>query len=198
MAIKIKQMVDLITGKKVYPLTTTKAVKDTTTKKSLFELLKLTPFMDEVVEEEVGSLDRDADTLGGKPSDDYALRSDYNGIICVMLASNWKDVGGSYQQSIAIPSLNGNEFFDVELYDDGTATDDQIYAFGELVTRVDVNDGEVVVSASEKPTVTFSVILRGMCTVDTTIVANLSDIMSDIDTMSAKISRLYNHLNLTE
>lgn len=72
-SLKIKQMFDLITGKKVYPLTTTKAVKDTTTKQSLFDILKVTPIIDESESEVSESVARDADTLGGKPPSAFAL-----------------------------------------------------------------------------------------------------------------------------
>lgn len=62
MKIKIKQLFDEITKQKVYPLTTLKAVRDPSTKKSLAELL--------LVGEDVGETQdtptKDADTLGGK------------------------------------------------------------------------------------------------------------------------------------
>ena len=62
MKIKIKQLFDEITKQKVYPLTTIKAVRDPSTKKSLAELL--------LVGEDVGETQdtptKDADTLGGK------------------------------------------------------------------------------------------------------------------------------------
>ena len=60
--IKIKQLFDEITKQKVYPLTTIKAVKDPSTKKSLAELL----LVGEDVSETQDTPTKDADTLGGK------------------------------------------------------------------------------------------------------------------------------------
>lgn len=178
--LKIKKLFNKKSKTNFFPITTTKAVRDTSTGKSLFELLGIIPMMED--EGEVDQLEvRDADTVGGISAEEFAKKSDYNGIICVLLADNWTSSDGVYKYTIAMPSLTGNEFFDVNLYDDGSATQEQIDTFNELITRIDVNNGEVVMQASAKPTVTISIVLRGMCTVNETVVANLSEIMDFIN-----------------
>ena len=195
MAFKIKQLFDEITKQKVYPLTTTKAVKDTSTKKSLFEILNMTPMMEDGGEEVSDAEIRDADTLGGMSPTMFAMKSDYNGIICTLLADSWVEDDGSYKQTIPLPSLDGTEFFDVSLYDDGTATEKQIEEFSELITRVDTNVGEVVVIASEQPTVSFSIMLRGMCDVDRVVVADLAEVVRGYDETKQKCEKLTDSLD---
>lgn len=131
---------------------------------------------------EVSSDVRDADTLGGVHAGEFAKKTDYNGIICVLVKDNWvKQSDNSYVYTIVHPSLTGDEFFDVNLYDDGSATQEQIDTFNELVTRIDVNAGEILIRASQNPPVTFSIILRGMCIVDNTVVANMAEVLEALD-----------------
>ena len=191
LVLKIKKLFNKKLKTNFFPITTTKAVRDTSTGKSLFQLLGVIPVMDD--NGEAGGAEvRDADTLGGIDAEEFAKRSDYNGIICILSVSNWVAQSGSYIYTVNIPSLTGNEFFDVNLYDDGTATQDQIDAFNELITRIDVNTGEVIIRASSKPTVTFSIILRGMCIVDQTVVVNLSEVMARCDAIESRLTALEN------
>jgi hypothetical protein len=189
---KIKQLIDRITGQNIYPITTTKAVKDTATKKSLFQILSNVPMFDDEETTEVKSVKRDADTLAGIEANAFALKEDYNGIICVLLADGWvyEEASGTYLYTIPIPSLTGTELFDVNLYDDGTASQEQIDVFNELVSRIDVNAGEVVVQALDKPSITFSVILRGMCNIEDVVVANLSDVIEKYDSIELRVQAL--------
>lgn len=194
--LKIKQLIDRVTGKNIYPITTTKAVKDTATKKSLFQLLSNIPMYDDEEEPAVMSVRRDADTLAGIEASAFALKEEYNGIICVLLNDGWvyEEASGTYLYTIPIPALTGDELFDVNLYDDGTASQDQIDTFNELVSRIDVNAGEVVVQSLDKPEVTFSVILRGMCNIEDVVVANLSDVIEKYDQINEDVEHLKNYV----
>lgn len=193
LALKIKKLFNKKTKTNFFPITTTKAVRDTSTGKSLFQLLGIIPMMEDG--DEVSSSDiRDADTLGGVDAEEFAKKSDYNGIICILVKENWVKQGEFYYYTVTIPSLTGNEFFDVNLYDDGTATQEQIDAFNELIVRIDVNAGAVEIKAYEQPTTTFSIILRGMCTVDQTIIVNLSEVMARYDALEARVKAIENKL----
>lgn len=188
-AIKIKKLFNKKLKKNFFPITTTKAVRDTASGKTLFELLTNIAFTGDA-EEESPSVYRDADMLGGIEAKAFALKEDYNGIICVLLADNWvyDGISGTYLYTVPIPSLTGDELFDVNLYDDGTASQEQIDTFNELVSRIDVNAGEVVVQALDKPTITFSVILRGMCNIEDVVVANLSDVIDKCEELDGYVS----------
>lgn len=188
--LKIKKLFNKKIKTNFFPITTTKAVRDTSTGKSLFQLLGIIPMMEDGGE--AGGADvRDADTLGGVVSSEYAKKSDYNGIICVLLNDNWvRQSDGSYIYTVAHQGLTGNEIFDVSIYDDGTATSAQFDAFNELITRIDTNVGEIVIKASAKPSVTFSIVLRGMCVIDEIVVVNLSEVLTKYDAIESRISAL--------
>lgn len=195
LALKIKKLFNKKLKTNFFPITTTKAVRDTSTGKSLFQLLEIIPMMEDEGEVDPAEI-RDADTLGGIDADEFAKKSDYNGIICILLADKWVMTDDTtYKYTIQLPSLTGNELFDVNLYDDGSVTDAQIDAFSDLVTRIDVNAGEIVVYASAKPSVTFSVIFRGMCVINSAIIANLSDVMSKYDSIESRVAALESKIN---
>lgn len=194
LVLKIKKLFNKKTKTNFFPITTTKAVRDTSTGKSLFQLLNIIPMTEDEGEIDPAEI-RDADTLGGISADEYAQKKDYSGIICVLLADNWVKNGSSYTYTIAVPSLTGDEFFDVSLYDDGSATEEQISAFNELITRVDVNDGAVVVQASAQPTVSLSIVLRGMCNIDETVVVNLSEVVSKVNEFEKSLEEINSNLS---
>ena len=191
--LKIKKLFNKKTKTNFFPVTTTKAVRDTSTGKSLFQLLNIIPMTEDEGEIDPAEI-RDADTLGGISADEFAQKKDYGGIICVLLAENWVKNGSSYTYTIAIPSLTGDEFFDVSLYDDGSATEEQISAFNELITRIDVNNGAVVVQASAQPTVSLSIVLRGMCNIDETVVVNLSEVVSKVNEFEKSLEDINSNL----
>lgn len=68
--LKIKQLFDELTKQKVYPLTTTKAVKDTSTSKSLFDILGSTAMISEEEQTVDPTTLVDADVLGSKYTSD--------------------------------------------------------------------------------------------------------------------------------
>lgn len=193
LVLKIKKLFNKKTKTNFFPVTTTKAVRDTSTGKSLFQLLNIIPMTEDEGEIDPAEI-RDADTLGGISADEFAQKKDYGGIICVLLAENWVENGSSYTYTIAIPSLTGDEFFDVSLYDDGSATQEQISAFNELITRIDVNNGAVVVQASAQPTVSLSIVLRGMCNIDETTVVNLSEVVSKVNEFEKSLEEINSNL----
>lgn len=192
----IIQLKKLFTGVQIFPKTKSMAVYDDDLGR-LDTVIRndLAQMSDPLEEFEDETEVRDADTVGGISPEEFAKKSDYNGIICVLVADNWvEQEDGTFKYTIAYPSLTGNEILDVDLYDEGSATEEQAVAFNELVTRIDVNEGEIVVGAIEKPTVSFSIILKGVCAISETNVVGLSEVIVKYDEVQSELEKLSNDL----
>ena len=83
-----------------------------------------------------------------------------DGLVVNVEMANWiAQEDRTYTNTVAIEGILESEMYDVSLY--GDSTEEQAHAFDFLVTDIDTYDGQIVLTASEKITVAFSVILRG-------------------------------------
>ena len=182
--LKIKKLFNKKLKKNFFPVTTTKAVRDTSTGKSLFQLLGIIPTMDDGGEEV-----SNVNIVEGNVSQSMLTNNNYNGVIYTLLADKWVEFDDSYKQTIIIPSLGGTESLDISLYDDGSVTEDQTEAF-DLITGVNTDAGEVVVVASEKPQVSLNVIIKGAYDISEVVIANLSEVANMYDIIKRKYEEL--------
>lgn len=97
-----------------------------------------------------------------------------NGIIVNIDTEGWELREDGYVKTIEVTDITGDETFDVSLY--GEYTDEQSIAYDELVTNIETEDGKVVFTASEVPTVSFSVLLRGKINFKDKNVVYVSDV----------------------
>ena len=83
-----------------------------------------------------------------------------DGIVVNVPVGNWvSKSNGTYTNTITVNGIDADNVYDMSLYDD--YNEDQAYAFDFLLSSIDIYDNQIVLTASEQITVSFSIILRG-------------------------------------
>ena len=85
-----------------------------------------------------------------------------NGIVVNVTANSWDiQEDGTYKKIIALEQITGTESFDVCLDPSTQHTEEQIRAFGELVSSIETAEGMIILTAIEEITVSFKIFLHG-------------------------------------
>lgn len=114
-----------------------------------------------------------------------------NGLLVTVEKDKWASSDGVYTYEISIPGLTGNEMLDVDLYDDGTATEDQI-EFYNLILDVESSADKITLTSNTAPTATIKLTLRGKFSVDIT---NYLDAINKINELDTKYKTLIGNLD---
>jgi hypothetical protein len=115
-----------------------------------------------------------------------------NSFTVILILSGWVSDGGTgYKNEVMVSSLTGNEILTAVLYNDGTATEEQLRIFDTCITNIETVAGKVIFYCSELPTVTFSVILKGKMAAPPEVVVNLSQVMTTLDTINTNLNGVY-------
>lgn len=119
-----------------------------------------------------------------------------NGIIVTITTDGWNlQSDGTYKKIITITELTGNETLDMCLYPGDTHTQEQIIAYCEKITSVDIEAGKLILIASEALTVSFRVFLYGKIDIDEDSIVALSDNVLEVKTVTQEY---YNSLPESE
>lgn len=83
-----------------------------------------------------------------------------DGIVVNVEIANWvAQQDGTYKNTITVNGISSSDVYDVNLYED--YSEEQAMAFDFLVTSIDTENNKVILTASEKINIAFSIILRG-------------------------------------
>ena len=119
-----------------------------------------------------------------------------NGIIVTITTDGWNlQSDGTYKKIITITELTGNETLDMCLYPGDTHTQEQIIAYCEKITSVDIEAGKLILIASEALTVSFRVFLYGKIDIDEDSIVALNDNVLEVKTVTQEY---YNSLPESE
>lgn len=127
-----------------------------------------------------------------------------NGVPIPLLKDNWVADNGAYKQTVAIDGMkDGSEPFIVLSTVDAEATDEELNAYACLEDRTIVEDGSITFFASEVPSISFTVIAKGVIASEgqaiadvTALVSKVNELESEIDNLNSDTTMLDSNLEL--
>lgn len=115
-----------------------------------------------------------------------------NGLLVTVDKSSWIiNDDSEYVSNITVTGLSGNEMLDVDLYDDGTATEAQIELFDNIV-EISTSKDTIKLTSLIQPTVNITLAIRGKFSVDIT---NYLDAINKINELNTKYKTLIDNLD---
>lgn len=109
------------------------------------------------------------------------------GMIIPVTTGGWVLDGTLYKYIISMESLTGDELLNVDLYNDGTVTDEQIYAFDMLVSYAESKEGQIVLYATEAIGVDFSIIIRGNIRVENPQIIDFATVKKEVEELKTQM-----------
>ena len=107
-----------------------------------------------------------------------------NGVAIPLLKDNWVADNGAYKQTVAIDGMkDDSEPFIVLSTVEAEATDEELNAYACLEDRTIVEDGSITFFASEIPSISFTVIAKG-------VIASEGQAIADVTALVGRISEL--------
>ena len=123
------------------------------------------------------------------------LQNQAKGIILSVPEANWSTSGSGYVNTLTVNGITGNETLTASLYDTGSLTEAEITTFDEIITKMETKTNQIVLTASEKPTVSFSIVLTGEFSINNQGFSNLGDVQKSIDTVNNRVTVVNNRIN---
>lgn len=113
-----------------------------------------------------------------------------NGFIIEINKDGWVSSGSEYTYTYSVPGITGNEVLDCDLYDDGTATEDQINAYNSI-KEISTSKNQITLTIDEQPTVSFHIAIRGKMDVDNVSYLDAVNKVNELDTkLSTQMSSI--------
>lgn len=104
-----------------------------------------------------------------------------NGLIVNITTDGWNlQSDGTYQKKVILEQITDDDIFDVCLYPGDDYTEEQLNAFGNLITSIETADGMLVLNASENITVSFRIFLYGKMNFSKSNLVALTDNVMEI------------------
>ena len=109
-----------------------------------------------------------------------------NGLLVTVDKSSWSiNDDSEYVSNITVTGLSGNEMLDVDLYDDGTATEAQIELFDNIV-EISTSKDTIKLISLIQPTVNITLAIRGKFSVDK---ENYTDVNNRLESLDTRLSK---------
>ena len=90
------------------------------------------------------------------------LRNIVAGTTAVLDKTNWvQEDDGTYSNTVLVDNMTEDTIVDVDLYDDGTATDEQRLQYDQYIVEYYTGQGAITAYATHEPTVDIPILIRG-------------------------------------
>lgn len=127
-----------------------------------------------------------------------------NGIFVTISTSGWTaQSSGLYTYTATVRGISGSEVLDADLYDDGSATDEQVRYFDEEIKAITTGSNSLTITSYSAPTESFIIVLRGKMeavdyvenlkkidAVDTKYATEVSNIKTSINNTNTELSEV--------
>lgn len=112
-----------------------------------------------------------------------ALEADLKDVVIPLLLTDWVEEGDNFVQNITVDGLSGDIVPIIALSSVGeNATEDENHSYA-CISDVVVTEGNIKFIASEKPSISFTVVAKGVS-------ANVDNVVADVTALVGRVSEL--------
>jgi hypothetical protein len=122
------------------------------------------------------------------------IETNLKDIAIPLLKDDWTEDNGVYKQTVLVDGLKADWTPNIMLSSVGAeATDDELNAFACL-DEYNVEDGSITFVASEIPSISFTVIAKGVMTSDSQTISDVTALVSKVNELETEIDELNSEL----